>query len=728
MGSLLVVLVAALLAPRATGEALRPVVVIASSGKYHLRVCVPDLLPEEQVQSLALKPASSRTFRIPPASWRALTTTSGQMLTCLSFPLSGLGAGRYDSAALVGGEEDRRIEPFARPASRLAPWPLLLATAAGAIAGGLSVGGVWYRARRRATSYRMAESPITGKEEAAHREWEDEQLAPREESDRLPDGTGAAGATSKTWYPAIESRWSSSPAGPDTSPRSGSADGAGSPIGVDLDQAARELGFPATVGSGAGPDRLARAAERWWRSGRSELDELQRITVGQSLQLYEWAEFSIVLKTTIASTVPLRFVRWRPEARGPSFLGCRDPGTSLLHVVPANARAFSSDQGLSALRGLFHLHPEPKGKVFDLVAVRRTCRLRPHGDHYRLETKGELQTDQGPASPYQPPGELAASAPPPPERGGAPDAAGTTLPELQEAIREEIDRFSKKVLDQLKSGFAESQRRHDEVAEVLRALVAENGARPGISPGQPQRFADELLRRLVPGLQAALPSAVPSASALALPAAWAPPADSAMPAPPELRQHPAAESAPPPAGTVAPEQFSWLHRLLDHLDVRETGQAREYLEALRDLQTLVSRQDGAGASQAAYFRVSSEAETSFSLHEVWLEADAEQGMRVRKKDGSWLSPETVWQVFLGVFPAGGGGGPLTPVALVFPWSRLEKGAPVVARSLVDGRRSGALAEFVRCVQPAVLEWRSPESAYVAVNKLVVRPLGASPRS
>jgi hypothetical protein len=102
------------------------------------------------------------------------------------------------------------------------------------------------------------------------------------------------------------------------------------------------------------------------------------------------------------------------------------------------------------------------------------------------------------------------------------------------------------------------------------------------------------------------------------------------------------------------------------------------------------------------------------------------GMQFRRSDDGWVPADSIWQVFLRI--AAAEEAPAGIVALVFPWSRLEKGAPQLARNLVDAGGSGPLGEYVRCLVPAILERRGHLGGYAVVQKMIVAPIEAAPRS
>lgn len=469
-----------------------------------------------------------------------------------------------------------------------------------------------------------------------------------------------------------------------------------------------------------GSKRLARVAAEWWRDGDSDLDRLSAIAEKESLHLYEWLRFSDVLRTIAPGSTPLYFSRWHRHGTGPVFLGWKERQD--LYLVPVNLEVFDSDQGLSALRALFELTPPPARKEFLLRTVRRACHLSPRADHYRLQERGVLETAPLGATTVADVEESApvAVAVPPPD---LPTVTGPyQLADLRAVVHDELRPIAA-ALSTLESDGAERRR----------LLVGIDMATRSLRPRDTSEAAE--LRTII---RDAVWQAIASAGArgdhlTGTPWTEVPERPEKVPATPALiagiqsPEVPAIPDGPDPAPVAMTTDFRWLADTLSYLEIGPAGSAVDYVRALRRMKDdLQYRETSQPPVRMAYCRVSFDDPDRCKLQEVHLALDTGDP-KFRKKDASWITSEAVWQVFIAAVAPGEGTGP-GPVAVAFPWSRLEKGAPMIARHLVDTSRSGATGDIVRCLEPAVLVPRDDGDEYIVAKKMVVAPLDISRRA
>lgn len=108
------------------------------------------------------------------------------------------------------------------------------------------------------------------------------------------------------------------------------------------------------------------------------------------------------------------------------------------------------------------------------------------------------------------------------------------------------------------------------------------------------------------------------------------------------------------------------------------------------------------------------------LDPVELLKDAKGDFQLFGADGGSLPDYLWWEVMLGLSseaPDSTG-----RLALLFPWSRHETGAPHLARELVAGEPTRGLPDVVRCTAPAELVATGGERVYSVVRKLAIAPV------
>jgi hypothetical protein len=160
-----------------------------------------------------------------------------------------------------------------------------------------------------------------------------------------------------------------------------------------------------------------------------------------------------------------------------------------------------------------------------------------------------------------------------------------------------------------------------------------------------------------------------------------------------------------------------IEEILARRELGEIGQERDYLLALQELRGAVENSVGKAILQIGWYQTVF-GEGGVALAEVFLQKSDRGALRLINGDGQPLELTASWQVLLGAWELTD---PEGRCVLFFPWSRLAKGAPVVARELVDRRGSGALAEYVRCERPALLG-PTGGARYQVRQKMLVRPL------
>jgi hypothetical protein len=145
-----------------------------------------------------------------------------------------------------------------------------------------------------------------------------------------------------------------------------------------------------------------------------------------------------------------------------------------------------------------------------------------------------------------------------------------------------------------------------------------------------------------------------------------------------------------------------------------------YVSALAELRETLAKKAAEQGFGAWFARVS-----NAGIAQGWLlqEVSIESGPRPRflSNQGLAIFADYAWQVMLAIAEAGTGPQP-ERVVILFPWSRLEKGAPAIARSLVQWPTSTLRPELVRCIRPALLEWSDQAAGYTMTKPMVVAPV------
>lgn len=469
--------------------------------------------------------------------------------------------------------------------------------------------------------------------------------------------------------------------------------------------------------------------EAEWR-GRTDPEKLAAVARDLGLSLYEWVNLDDIHATTAPSLVDLRFEPWNPRSRRPVFVGWRIPGTGVLSVAPVSRWGFGSGSGFSALGKLFDFDPKPTDRMLEFHTLRRPCELTRRGEVYRLGRKGEVGTSPATDGP------VAATGPGLLERGGVepgpapPTAVAPADDPMRNLIREELRRSLgslPETLARVEAGQRESR------ADLARW------------ESEFRKLREQLALRVAPAEQTTgrSVSTAPRSEAHAR-APWeadAPPVE-ILP-PPDRPPWPEAETltaaapsemsslAGPSPSTVRPNwrAFSWIQDALraSAAVTARPGVPGDYMGALVGLRSLLleAAPTSLPEPRVDFAQVAMDAEL-FTLQPVRPEKGP-HGEQFRKSDDGWVLADSIWQVFLRI-AATAEEASAGMVALAFPWSRLEKGAPQLARNLVDAGGSGPLGEFVRCLVPAILERRGHLGGYAVVQKMIVAPIEAAPRS
>ena len=469
--------------------------------------------------------------------------------------------------------------------------------------------------------------------------------------------------------------------------------------------------------------------EEQWRE-RTEPEKLAAVSRDLGLSLYEWVNLEDIHATTAPSLVDLRFEPWNPGSRRPVFVAWRMPGAGVLSVAPVSRWGFGSGSGFSALGKLFDFDPKPADRMLDFHTLRRPCELTRRGDVYRLGRKGEIGTS--------------------PATGGLPAAAGAGLfanstvkpgpvpatavapPDglLRDLVREEFRRALGSLPETLGRIEASQRDSRAAVARLESELRELREQRPLRADPEPTPIARSVLAEA----PAAEVDAPVRSDAVAPPFDFLPPPDLPewpqleLQAPPALSKVPSVTGPPPTAARSIGRTFSWIEKALRESTATARPMAPgQYLGALDSLRSrLLEAAPSSSAPQVDFAQVAMDADL-FTLQPVWPERGPHGEKQFRKSGDGWVLPDSIWQVFLRIAttteeaPAG-------VVALAFPWSRLEKGAPQLARNLVDAGGSGPLGEYVRCLAPAILERRGHLGGYTVVQKMIVAPIEAAPRS
>jgi hypothetical protein len=440
-----------------------------------------------------------------------------------------------------------------------------------------------------------------------------------------------------------------------------------------------------STGGVIGLQALASTAEQFWTTQRS-LTQLAEIAKERGLQLFRWPDFQTCFEGSGIRTDHIQFQPWKPGAQGLVFLGWRESLNRPLSLYPASLSSFSSLEGKSILQALFEFRPPLTGSTL-LNALRpvQPAQLGVAGDHYKLDKPGLIetrsttapggQTDDSPHAPYPTNQPQNASYSPFESALDRISGIATSLTALQDKLSRLSDPRTDSALEpRIRS--IESQ-----VGEILRLVKAS----PVVEP----------------------PTSAPTATE--------------MEAPMDSLRVPLASA--PTLTTVTPAEAASRVRTLERLlaqPVLAASSEGEYLLALKALRE-IARIDVPRLPSGQFFRLAMNHAESASA--IPIELIDDPGMdfpRLQKPEGTFMTLEQAWQVFLGFeldYPRW---------ALVFPWSRLQKGAPTLARDLVDSTRSPSpLPEIVRCVEPLVLERRPNENAFGVVRKMVVAPIDAT---
>jgi hypothetical protein len=470
--------------------------------------------------------------------------------------------------------------------------------------------------------------------------------------------------------------------------------------------------------------------ERW--RGSSDLEGLPAVSQDLGLSLFGWASFDDILKSTAPSLIDLRFEPWNPRSRNPVFVGWRHSDADPLLLAPVDPVGFGIGQGLEALSKLFDLQPRPTDRVFQFHSLLRPCTVNPRGSGvYRLARRGEIGiATAGSSAPVRP-------------ADGALEIVVERAPAQPSATAFSEDLLRAVVRDELSGALGEFQRMS---ARPLEGLVAQVRTTLGrLESNHPMLRERALLGEPAP---ATAPPAVPRESSQAVARIEAPneidgAAGDLRPAPDSPRRpeaemttqsppaplEPSSIAGPPPA-TPRPtlRAFAWVDEALrDAEDAGpRPGEPGAYLRALDGLRSflLEAAPPSRTEPRVDFAQVAMDADL-FTLQAVRPEKGP-HGMQFRRSDDGWVPADSIWQVFLRI--AAAEEAPAGIVALVFPWSRLEKGAPQLARNLVDAGGSGPLGEYVRCLVPAILERRGHLGGYAVVQKMIVAPIEAAPRS
>lgn len=605
------------------------------------------------------------------------------------------------SAEERAGPGDLRLEWSNENGDRRILWTVAGASfALGALGGfALPIWVGWRRRRSRATKQERigaeGASPEPSAEEAAKGADIEPAAAFQAPGVAGRESHGAAPPDGR-WAPPQESEISTvrPVSGPD--PRSQPSSTAGS--------------CPSSYPSAGTEEPMGRLARAYWRDRGLGLAGLRKRAKSSELELFEWRRFDDVLRVPAASAVLLEFVSWDRGSTGPVFLG-RSTGSSLL-LVPTSSTAFGSDQGLSALRALFELQPDPRTKTFEFRDLVRPCRLRSEGAGYRLVEKGVVRTDAedrgveggGTATssvsmqPLPPSGRTAADHP-------APSSEQTRQIEKLVQLAKQTQTLLQGLHDS--SALRRGATLDERSLERIRGVVSEELA---ASMQQPHGAAHPA------GDRSRLPSP-------ASPDTWrSEPQDVSATPPWPSGPRPELQPSRPRPGSEAPRPLptSWIEAILQRSRFAPPFGKRRYLEDLHQLGATLRQEAPAPSWNVSLFQVRLGQGGRLGLDPVELGKDAQGDLQIFRAGGGSLPEYLSWEVMLGL--SVGSPDPPGRLALLYPWSRHGTGAPHLAQELVVGAANPGLPDVVRCTAPAELEATGEERLYTVVRKLSIVPV------
>lgn len=432
---------------------------------------------------------------------------------------------------------------------------------------------------------------------------------------------------------------------------------------------------------------LAPTAEQFWMTQRRPT-ELAEFAKERGLQLFLWQDFLDSFQGSGIRTDDIRLQSWKAGSPGLLFLGWREGLNRPISLYPAQLSSFSTPEGRSVLQALFEFRPALAfGAPLAGLKPIRAAQIGVAGTHYKLVAQGAIEaasaTSQGgetvgdARSPYQSPHQPLGDSPLF-ETGAARLAEITgSLAALQNTISQLGEARTEPALE------ARVRSTESQVGELLRL------------------FKIHLDSNKVSG--APVPAAVVAATT------------------PDSTRNPIV-STPTLARVPAADAAARLHgivRLLTHPAPVVGSSEGDYLLALEALRQKARAADQSLPAGQFYRLAMNHPESASAIRIDFVDDPGAEYPRLLKPEGTYMTLEQAWQVFLG-FEID-----YLRLALVFPWSRLQKGSPTLTRDLVDATRSPSpLPEIVRCVQPLVLEHRPNDNAYAVVTKWQVAPIDA----
>jgi|CXWL01.1.fsa_nt_gi hypothetical protein len=429
---------------------------------------------------------------------------------------------------------------------------------------------------------------------------------------------------------------------------------------------------------------LRSTIEEHWRSGRPTTALAEDARTNR-LDLLVWDAMAEIL----SDAVDLSFPPWRDTSRGPAFLAWVDHAKEpALLLAPANPQAFGTTQALACLQKLFDLQPQPHPGDLTFLRLLEPCALTSAAGYYRVSRKGSIATGsrEGVPADYVESGAEQLSL-----------THGRLRLLLAEVIRDELSAAVER--RQLPSFPATSDPHERSASRTPAAQPCD--APSSVAPGATEPAQED------PG---------PAHST------W-----NQRPAPPQRLPADQVPGTLPPAKALAHPgsqrttwSLEWLDELLRGVVATPTPDSLDYLCSLQGLADRV-RANPAFPMRCSlnYVRVTISPPSEVSLVEASLDPVSHEP---KLPGGIALPPDAVWQVLLAVRDERS-----NLAALVFSWSRLAKGAPLLAQALARLSPSESRAEFVQCLRPAIIEIQpggGGRHSGVVKHSMDVRPLEA----